>query len=374
MGLFPQKRGTLLMCAHEYPRMSFAPYWDKQTDDVSGEESSPVTQDESVTSSGDATPESSSSEVSFVAADGFLLRGRLWRTLSTRSPADRPIVIINPATSVRARYYARFAAFLHGHGFDVLTYDYRGIGESRPPSLRHLQAGWLDWGRQDFEAALNFATTHLPGQPIYVVAHSVGGFLIGLAASSHRIKRIFTMGAQYAYWRDYAPNQRLSMFVKWHVVMPFVTLLFGYFPGKRLGWLEDTPRGVVRDWTAPYPDFEDMWRRGSFRVPEADLQTLIECFAAVQGEILAVSLADDEFGTIPAIRRLLRYYRNSLRTHLHIEPRDIGQASVGHFSFFHSRFESSLWRLPLEWLRHGCLPADVPGRILPSHQHDLQFQ
>lgn len=374
MGLFPQKRGALLMCVHQHASMSFAPYRNKHADNLPGDESLPVAQDDSVARSGEATQEPSSSEVSFVASDGFLLRGRLWCSLPVTRIADRPIVIINPATSVRARYYARFAAFLHEHGFDVLTYDYRGIGESRPPSLRDFQAGWLDWGRQDFEAALTFVATRLPGQPIYIVAHSIGGFLIGLAASSHRIKRIFTMGAQYAYWKDYAPNQRVSMFIKWHVIMPLVTRLYGYFPGKRLGWLEDTPQGVVRDWTAPYPDFEDMWRRGPFRLPESELQTLAERFAAVRGETLAVSLADDEFGTIPAIQRLLRYFRNSPRTHLHIEPQDIGQTSVGHFSFFHSRFESSLWHLPLEWLRHGCLPADVPGSTIPSHRQNLQWQ
>lgn len=362
------------MCVDECANRSVAPYRGKQTDNLPDDGSSPVTQDESVTSPGDVALSSCSMEVSFVAADGFLLHGRLWQALSTKEPGSRPIVVINPATSVRARYYARFADFLHRYGFDVLTYDYRGIGESRPPSLRQFQAGWLDWGRQDFQAALTFVATRLPEQPIYVVAHSIGGFLIGLAASSHRIKRIFTMGAQYAYWRDYAPDQRLSMFVKWHVVMPLVTGLLGYFPGKRLGWLEDTPRGVVRDWTAPYPHFEDMWRRSSFRIPEAELQALTERFATVRGETLAVSFADDEFGTIPAIQRLLRYYRNSPRTHLHIEPQDIGHASVGHFSFFHSRFESSLWHLPLEWLRYGRLPVDMPGCIVPSQQQDLQFR
>jgi predicted alpha/beta hydrolase len=310
----------------------------------------------------------------FEAADGFSLRGHLWRNAAAQHPADRPVVIINPATSVRARYYARFAEFLHSHGFDVLTYDYRGIGESRPPSLRHFQAGWLDWGRLDFEAALTFVSTHMTGQPIYVVAHSVGGFLIGLAASSHRVQRIFTMGAQYAYWRDYASHKRASMLLKWHVVMPLVTRLIGYFPGQRLGWLEDTPQGVVRDWTAPYPHFEDGWRRGSCCMPEPELQTLVERFSSVRGATLAVSLTDDEFGTIPAIQRLLRYYRNSPRTHLHIEPQAIGEMSVGHFSFFHSRFESSLWRVPLEWLRHGCLPADAPGCVVPLDQEIQPIQ
>ena len=302
--------------------------------------------------------------VAFTAPDGLVLRGHLWRATAARPNENRPVVIINPATSVQARYYARFAAYLHRHGFDVLTYDYRGIGLSRPASLRHFQAGWIDWGRQDFEAALRFVAEELPGQPIHVVAHSVGGFLIGLAASSHRIERIFTMGAQYAYWRDYAPRQRLGLLLKWHGIMPLLTRLLGYFPGKRLGWLEDTPSGVVRDWTAPYPRFEDAWRYGPLRLPESELQALVAQFSSIRGATLALSLADDEFGTVPAIQRLLRYYANSARTHLHPEPRGIGHASVGHFSFFHSRFEESLWKLPLNWLRHGCLPADAPGRVV----------
>lgn len=302
--------------------------------------------------------------VSFCASDGYPLKGTLWRHAHAGTP-PRPVVIINPATSVRARYYTRFAAWLNGHGFDVLSYDYRGIGESRPASLKGFDASWLDWGRLDVEAALQYAATACPGQPVQVVAHSVGGFLIGLAASSHRIDRAFTMGAQYAYWQDYARDRRLGLLLKWHVAMPLLTRLCGYFPGQRLGWLEDTPRGVVRDWTARHPRFEDNWKHGQPRLTGDERSALLARFAAMRGATLAVSLADDEFGTVPAIRRLLRYYRNSATTHLHIRPEDIGQRSVGHFAFFHSRFEHTLWKVPLEWLRHGRLPPDAPGAVLP---------
>jgi predicted alpha/beta hydrolase len=71
-------------------------------------------------------------------------------------------VIINAATSVRCRYYSRFADYLFAQGCDVLTYDYRGIGESRPASLRGFQASWSDWGRLDFEAMLAHAAEHFP--------------------------------------------------------------------------------------------------------------------------------------------------------------------------------------------------------------------
>ena len=153
------------------------------------------------------------------------------------------LVIINAATSVRCRYYSRFAEYLHGHGFDVLTYDYRGIGESRPASMRGFQASWMDWGQKDFEAVLTYARREFPGQPVDVAAHSIGGFVTGLAPSSHCLRRIFTMGAQYAYWRDYAPERRLRMLAKWHLAMLVLTACLGYFRpaaglagGRRAAW------------------------------------------------------------------------------------------------------------------------------------------
>lgn len=299
-----------------------------------------------------------------VAPDGQVLRAHAWRH-APGGDAPRPVVIINPATSVRCDYYGRFAAFLHAQGFDVLTYDYRGIGGSRPASLRGFEAGWLDWGRLDFEAMLQHAAAHFAGQPVQVVAHSVGGVLVGLAPSNSTIDRVFTMGAQYAHWRDYAPVQRASLLWKWHVVMPTLTALFGYFPGKRLGWLEDTPRGVVRDWTARHPRFEDSFNgAGSHRLDRSEREALVVQFAALKAPLLALSVSDDEFGTIAATERLLRYFSGSATTHLHVEPRDLALAGIGHFAFFHSRFEATLWQIPLQWLRTGSLAPDTPGRVM----------
>jgi predicted alpha/beta hydrolase len=288
------------------------------------------------------------------AADGYSIKGHYWRHGSREC---HPVVIINPATSVHSRYYSRFATFLFKQGFDVVTYDYRGIGESRPASLRGFQASWLDWGYLDFDAVLRYVDGSLPGQPIHVVAHSIGGFVIGLAPSNHLIRRIFTMGAQFAHWRDYAPGQRLSMLAKWHVAMPVLTAIFGYFPGKRLGWLEDTPKGVVRDWAYSWRRVEDTCRRGSLALENVDRSTLAAQFSAVTAPTLAVGMTDDEFGTTAAIDRLLSYFTNSPATHLRISPASIGESWIGHFAFFHSRFEKTLWQVPLEWLRSGTVPS-----------------
>lgn len=298
------------------------------------------------------------------AADGCPIKGSLWRHRGSGRDA-RPVVIINPATSVCCRYYFRFAAFLFWHGFDVIAYDYRGIGESRPATLRGFDAGWIDWGRLDFDAVLRYAERSFSGQPIHVVAHSIGGFVLGLAESNHLIRRAFTVGAQYAYWRDYAAGARMRMLAKWHVAMPLITMILGYFPGKKLGWLEDTPKGVVRDWTFSRECFEDAWRgRSAARYPDAEM--LVRQFAAVTAPILAVSVTDDEFGTVPAVERLLAYFTGSPRLHLRISPESIVEPTIGHFAFFDSRLEEKLWQVPLEWLRSGRVAAGWPGVLMAT--------
>ncbi len=274
-------------------------------------------------------------------------------------------MIINPATSVRCRYYGRFAAYLFGHDFDVLTFDYRGVGLSRPPSLRGFRAGWADWGQLDFEAVLRFTAAHFPGRPIHVVGHSIGGFVIGLAPSNPLISRILTVGAQFAYWRDYEATRRIAMRLKWHLAMPLITRMVGYLPARRLGGMEDTPRGVARDWAGMTGRFEDSIAVG----PGVERPALALQFRGVTAPILAISLTDDPFGTIAAIERLLAYYANSARTHVRIAPEDIGQTEIGHFAFFHDRFRTSLWPVALAWLQSGRIPA--LGRIASSPEPEV---
>jgi predicted alpha/beta hydrolase len=298
------------------------------------------------------------------AADGYTIKGFFW-CQSGAGRSTRPVVIINPATSVRCRYYFSFADFLFEHGFDVVTYDYRGIGESRPAALRGFDVCWIDWGRLDFDAVLLHVERLFSGQPIYVAAHSIGGFVLGLAKSNHLVRRVFTMGAQYGYWRDYAAGTKLRMLAKWHVIMPLVTMLFGYFPGKRLGWIEDTPKGIVRDWIFSRERFEDAWRGGSSaRYP--DKHALVQQFAAITAPTLAVSVTDDEFGTIPAVERLLAYFSHCPRTHLRISPESIAESAIGHFGFFNRRFEQKLWTVPLEWLKFEQLSAGCPGMLIAA--------
>jgi predicted alpha/beta hydrolase len=284
--------------------------------------------------------------IEIICRDGVRLGGHLWAGTGNSACGA---VVINPATGVLARYYHAYARFLAGHGFTVLTYDYRGIGQSQPAALRGCNYRWADWGEQDFAAALSFLHAHAPDAPKLVVGHSIGGFLPGFARNAPLIDRMLTVGAQYAYWRDYAPARRLHLLLKWHIVMPLLTALCGYFPGKALGWLEDLPAGVARDWS---------FRRARMELshPCEVRPDILQRFAAVTADILAIGLMDDEIGTPKAIRRALTYYENANPVEVALSPADLGLDHIGHFSLFHKRHAAGFWLDGLLWLRDGTNP------------------
>jgi len=285
-------------------------------------------------------------EITLRCKDGVSLRGHVW---SGCADPRCGTAIINAATGVRARYYHYFARFLAEHGFVVVTYDYRGIGRSRPDRLRGCGFRWRDWGEHDFMAALDFAEQIRGGGPVVVVGHSIGGFLPGFAANARRIDRMLTVGAQYAYWRDYAARQRLHLLLKWHLIMPALTAFFGYFPGERLGWLEDLPAGVANEWS---------FRRSRMELsyPARERQAILNSFAAVTAPILAITAADDELATMAAVRRALGYYQHAPATEVVLSPADLGVDRLGHFDLFHARHASGFWLDALLWLRDGTNP------------------
>lgn len=286
--------------------------------------------------------------------DGFALQGHFWH--SDNLPAHTAL-LINPATGVVARYYSRYAAYLARHGFVVLTYDYRGIGASRPPSLRGFHATKHDWGALDTEAAIEALGRQAPGLPMMAVCHSIGGFALGLATGATRIQRALFVGCQYAYWRDYRPIMRLPLWLNWHLIMPVLTQLFGYFPGKRLGWLEDLPAGVAMEWaTRFHPSFHKRYHRLDHARPTATGTELEARMTACQADILAIADVNDPFATLPATQRLLGYFHNCHREFSRIKPRRAGLRRLGHFGFFHDRFSHSLWPQSLTWLQAGKNP------------------
>lgn len=284
--------------------------------------------------------------IELTAADGVRLTGHWWRSADG---APVGTVIVNPATGVQARYYHRYAAYLAANGFSVLTYDYRGIGLSRPESLEGSTFTWRQWGEQDFDAALRQALQEDKTGRVLVVGHSIGGFLPGNSPAVGRVSAMLSVGGQYGYWGDYLPARRLPLFLKWHVAMPAITLALGHFPGKRLGWLEDLPKGVAYGWGLQQSRAEQGLTREAAEV-------MRDRFATATCPILSVAMSDDEIATAKAIDRAMRYYRRAAVTKVLLAPLDLGFDRIGHFDLFHARHEGGFWRQSLAFLRNGENP------------------
>lgn len=283
------------------------------------------------------------------AADGFPLAATLWLP-DTGNPPTR-VVVVNAGAGIPARYYDRFAAWLADRGLPTLTYDYRGIGRSRPARLRGFEATVEMWGSKDCAAMLDAMAARFPAARLAVLGHSIGGFVTGLAPGGERVDRLALVGTHTGYWRDYAPRVRLPMYVAWHLAMPAVTRALGYFPGRRFGLPEDLPAGVARDWARRRrPDPWWYLKRDDGSPDEARIADVVGRLDAFRADALVVSVADDPFATAEATARMAALFRHCRIDERHVDPRGLGLPAVGHFGFFRSRMRDALWPIVGDFL------------------------
>jgi predicted alpha/beta hydrolase len=256
------------------------------------------------------------------------------------TPAGSPhaAVLIGPAMGVRQDYYAAFAQWLAGQGYIVMSFDYRGVGESRPPSakrtLRGFDADLYDWAR-DFDAALQALVANAPDVPLYVVGHSLGAQLPGMLRHRDRIAGLVSIAAGSGYWRDNAPPLKRIVLYFWYVLVPVATALFGYFPGRRIGKVGDLPRGVVLQWRR--------WCLNPRYHVGAEGSALRDAFSGARFPVIALSITDDELMTERGTRVLIDCYENAPRELRRIAPADVQARRIGHFGFFRDQFQNTLW-------------------------------
>jgi predicted alpha/beta hydrolase len=287
--------------------------------------------------------------LTIAAADGYPLHARLWARPEAAAP--RRVALVNAGAGIVCAYYERFAAWLAASGTPTLVYDYRGIGGSKPATLRGFDATVEDWGRLDCSGALAWLEARYPAAERVVVGHSVGGFVTGLSKVGGRIDRLLLVGAHTGYYGDYAPRARPWMYALWHVLMPALTRAVGYFPGRRLHLLEDLPRGAALQWAGRrHVDFREEVRLPDGRRDEAAGAELHDRFRAVRADTLALRFSDDPFATAAATANLQRLYVNATWRTRELSPEDAGGEPIGHFGFFRSRNRDTLWPVVAAWL------------------------
>ena len=284
------------------------------------------------------------------ARDGYPLA----TTIYPAAGAGRPVVLISAATGVPRRFYRRFATYLAQAGFTTITYDYRGVGDSRPEDLRGFEAHMRDWALLDMAGMIDwiqrewFAREPLAREPspplaggprLFLVGHSFGGQAAGLLPNAGAVDGMVTASSQSGYWRLQGGAQKVAVAIHMAGILPLLARAVGYVPWKRLGGGEDLPRGVALEWAR--------WCRDP-RYLFGDESLPLERYAGFEAPILAYSIADDDWGTRRAVDTMMAAYPNVERRH--VAPEEVGVEELGHFGFFRPRAKA-LWEEVVGWLR-----------------------
>jgi predicted alpha/beta hydrolase len=286
-------------------------------------------------------------DITFPAKDGYLLGASLFLPRGVK----RHAVLINSATAVPRKIYRGFAGYLARRGCAVLTYDYRGTGDSRqkslvgynqPKSLVGFKASMSDWAALDVTAAVAWMRERYENLPLNYVGHSFGGQALGLLANNTEVSRALLIAAQAGYWKLMASPERYRVYAMLNVVGLPLTRLLGYAPGWG-GLGQDLPKGVFEQWVSWV-----MSERYLFTDPKLPGLTN---FANYKGAMRALCLSDDPWATRPAVGLLCSGFTAIEPEILTITPTDAGAAKIGHFGFFRPEHRDTLWRGAAEWIQ-----------------------
>ncbi|HET6628790.1 MAG TPA: alpha/beta fold hydrolase [Woeseiaceae bacterium] len=279
------------------------------------------------------TGEAVQRDLVITAADGYELAATWYE-----APGADTAVLVNSATAVPRRFYQRFAQFLQRYGWQVLTYDYRGIGGSKPATLRGFDATMRDWTFLDMTAAVDRIVQEADPKRLFAVGHSFGGQTFGMVENAARVGAMVGVSAQSGHWGVQGGREPARVRLIVTVVIPVLSRLCGYFPWSRFARGEDLPKGVALEWAR--------WcRRRNYLLDDPTLP--LERYRAFAAPVLAYSIEDDDWGTRRAVDEMMRAYPDVTRRH--IAPADYGLERLGHTGFFREGAEP-LWREMIEWL------------------------
>ncbi len=287
-----------------------------------------------------ATAEILSERVVIPAADGFPLAGVVVRP--TR-PEPKAVAHIHSATGVKKEFYLKFASFLAECGFIAVIFDYRGIGGSRPETLRGFDACMRHWGERDMTGALAWTQERFPALPKFVVGHSVGGQLLGLMPNHRLLRGALLVASSSGFWRMFPPPYKYFTAFMWYAFIPLTTSALGYAPAKRFGLGEDLPKGVAREWA--------LWCKNAAYFGASFGKTIAtHQYDEIAFPIKSLWFADDDIANRRTVPELLKHYRNAKVETECVAPADVGLAGIGHLGFFSGKAKNALWRRAVDWL------------------------
>jgi len=289
--------------------------------------------------------------IRFRAADGRSLGGSWW---GGEAASERTIVFLSGIACPR-RYFRWLAGYLAERGFGVLTFDYRGIGESKDPFSDDPGVTLDDWVNLDLPAAVAEARRRADPRFLAVVAHSIGGQLLGQSPIRNEIDATLLIASQRSIPRLFHGFAKTRLRLG-YALFPMIIRLLGYVPSCPLWFPERCPGETMLQL--------GRWSREETYTDDTGEQ-VDDRFADYAGPLGAIGFADDRYYAPPAaVRALADLYRGAKVRLETIDPASYGVASIGHTGMFHRGAPRALWDRVIEYLNdfEAECAAMVSGR------------
>ena len=266
---------------------------------------------------------------SFMATDGYPLVG----TLYTPEQSLKANIVVSSATGVPQAFYRRFAEYVTQFGYQVLSFDYRGVGQSSPQNLKGFKMSYLDWGTLDLAGAIDYLAQDQI--PLFMVGHSYGGQALGLAPNHHKVTAMYCFGTG-AGWHGYMPlKEKIKVQVIWNIIFPPMVAIKGYLPWSKLNMGSDLPIDVYKQWRK--------WcKNPTYFFADPEQHALIEQYAQVKTPIYAVSALDDDWALPNSRHAFMQHYSQAPMQFIDIAAQDYALKQIGHMGYFRKGAEK-IW-------------------------------
>jgi predicted alpha/beta hydrolase len=274
-----------------------------------------------------------------IAADQRTIRFRsagatLQGTLFTPANAPRAAIVLHGAVGVPAGYYRAFAEWLRDQGYACLTYDYCDFAASRTKPLRQSRVNLQTWGLSDQPAALAELRRLMPGVPVWVIGHSLGGTMLGFHPMDG-VARVITVASGLVSLGDHPWPYRAAAAWFWYGLPRVATAVMGYLPGRAMRMGPDLPAGVYRQWRR--------WcLRSGFWLGDVGRSLPAPDPARITCPMKIVAVADDQVVPPAAVWRLMALYPAAMKRQLVLRPANFGGRAIGHIAMF-SRANAVVW-------------------------------
>jgi predicted alpha/beta hydrolase len=231
-----------------------------------------------------------------------------------------------PALGVTARHYQAFAAALADQGVATAVHEWRGAGSSNIRASRRCDWGYRELLEHDIPASLDAARGAFPRLKWILAGHSLGGQFAALYAALYpQSAEGFAFAASGSpYWRTFPGRMRFVLRAV-PLLVHLVTMVCGYYPGRRLGFAGSESRQLMRDWARTTI-------AGSYRnyVGARDSESAL---AEYPKPVLGIRLSDDTLCPPDSFEWLMAKFRQASIERIVLAREDFPSERANHFSW-----------------------------------------